>query len=328
VSAPITVAQVIALYLKSQAARVAADDYSADAFKTMRHELERFAARFGAQTIADCKQHDLSAWLAENPQWKAVDTLRRVVSTITGCFSWALDEELVERSPCRRPRSLRGKTAHVRRPATHEEYCRLMRAGSRALRRALYFLRRTGARTCEMYNLTWDEVFLDGPTPHLSIARHKTFRQTGKPRKIGLDPSTARFLRNLGVQYERRCNCNCETCQDNISPHVFTNCRGGPWDRHTFGRHLRRIAKAIGLDDGVLHRVSAYCLRHFFTVNAIEAGISTRQIADQLGHAKTGTIDSVYGSHTRQHTEHLSSVAEEINRKRKKQPPPNGKEPS
>ena len=172
-------------------------------------------------------------------------------------------------------------------------------------------------RTCELRNLTWDEVFLDGPSPHLSLTRHKTFRTSGK-RIIGLSASTARFLRNLGQQYERRCNCACETCQADISPNVFTNCHGTPWDRHTFARHLRRTAKAIGLDDGVAERISGYCLRHLFTVDAIEAGISTRMIADQLGHARTGQIDTGYGSHTRQRVEHLSSVAEEINRKRNK----------
>ena len=311
-----TVKEVIDLYLKSMAARVADDDYGMDGAKTARVELLRFAAKYGHQTIAECKQHDLSDWLTANPQWKAAETKRRVASTITACFNWAFHEELIDRSPFRRPRALRGRASSVRRPATHEEYVSLMRWGSRSLRRALYFLRRTGARTCEMRELTWDEVFLDGPAPHLSIARHKTFRQTGKPRKIGLDPSTARFLRNLGIKYERRCGCACETCQDNISPHVFTNNRGTPWDRHSFAHHLRRAAKAIGLDDDVAQRVSGYSLRHLFTVDAIEAGISTRAIADQLGHAKTGMIDSVYGSHTRQRIEHLSSVAEEINRKR------------
>ena len=53
--------------------------------------------------------------------------------------------------------------------------------------------------------------------------------------------------------------------------------------------------------------------------DAIEAGISTRMIADQLGHARTGQIDTGYGSHTwESRVEHLSSVAEEINRKRNK----------
>jgi integrase len=320
----ITVKEVVALYLKSLSARVAADDYSAHGFANDSRDLALFAARFGSQTIDQCKQHDLSSWLEENPQWKSVDTKRRIVSSITACFNWAFFEELVSRSPYRRPRTLRGKTGKVRRPATHEEYVTLMRKADRPLRRALYMLRKTGMRTCEVRDLTWDEVYLDGPSPHLSIVRHKTFRQTGKPRKIGLDPSTARFLRNLKRQYARHCNCDCPTCQASLCPNVFTNHRGTAWSRHSLGRHLRRTAARIGLDEGVADRVTAYCLRHFFTVNAIEAGVPTRSIADQLGHAKTTTIDTVYGSHTRLRVEHLSNVAEEINRKRNRRPGPDG----
>lgn len=313
-----TIAEVVRLYLKNLENRVAADDYSYEGAKIAALELNRFAAEYGHQTIAECKQHDVSDWLAAHPRWKSIDTKRRVVSIITSCFNWALHEELIERSPYQRPIVLRGKTANVRRPATPEEYCRLMRAAGRPLRRALFFLRRTGCRTCEMVNLTWDEVFLEGETAYLAIGRHKTFRQSGKPRIVGLDPSTARFLRNLARQYERRCGCACENCIGKVHPHVFTNNRGDPWDSHTFARHLRRTAKAAGVDDGVEKRFSAYCLRHMYTVSAIEAGISTRKIADQLGHAKTAMIDSHYGSHTRHRAKHLSSVADEITKARKK----------
>jgi integrase len=192
-----------------------------------------------------------------------------------------------------------------------------MRNGTRSLRRALYALRKTGMRVCEMRCLTWDEVYPEGDTPHLALTRHKTFRITGKSRIVGLDPSTARFFRNLAREYERRCGCDCEKCACDISPHVFTNCRGTPWTRFAFARHLRRTAQAIGLDEGVERVVSGYCLRHMVTVDALKAGISTRQIADQLGNSGD-MIDRVYGSHTRQMVEHLSSVAETINRRRKK----------
>jgi integrase len=321
-----TVAEIVTLYLKHLDSRVAADDYSAQSLDNVRRDLLLFAGKFGAQTIDQCRQHDISSWLEQNPQWKSVDTRRRQVSTITGAFSWAAEEELITRSPYRRPRMLRGKTAKVRRPATHHEYVELMRNGDRPLRRVLYMLRKTGMRTCEARLLTWDEVFLDGPVPFLDLPRHKTFRHTGKSRKIGLDPSTARFLQNLKRQYEQRCNCNCQVCRENLFPNVFVNRDGTPWDRHTFARHLRRVAARIGLDDGVADRVSAYCLRHSYVVDAIEAGVSTRMIADQLGHSGSGTIDAVYGSHTRQRVEHLGNVAEEINRKRLRRPGPDGQD--
>jgi integrase len=317
--APLTLAKIIELYVKNLEARVAADDYGDESLRLARIRLTAFSARYGHQTVAEAKQHNLSEWLAANPQWKSVDTKRGAISIVTACFSWALEEEIAERNPFHRPRVLRGKTGKIRRPATHEEYCQLMRHGSRPLRRVLFMLRRTGMRVGEVLGLCFDSVFLEGPTPFISLIRHKSFRKTG-PRKIGLDASTARFLGNLARQYERRCNCACEACLADLSPNVFTNGRAGPWTRHTFARHLRRTAKAIGLDEGIVDRISGYSFRHLFAVNAIEAGISTRKISDQLGHQGSAMLDKIHGSHTRQRIEHLSSVADEINKKRKRKP--------
>lgn len=299
-----TVPSIIDLYLESLLVRHVAGEYAKDALSNARRELRRFADSF-AIAITDCRQHDLTRWLSINPQWKSSCTKKRVASTILACFRWAEEEELVPKCQYHWPKSLKGLPDKVRRPADPFEYVALMRGGSRELRRALFFLRRTGCRTCEMRELCWQDVHDD----HISLEKHKTRRKTGRARKYGLDRSTANFLRAL-----RR------NRQGHPEDHVFLNCEGGKWDRHTFARHLRRWAKRIGLDEGVETRVSAYCLRHTYAVDAIEAGVTSRQIADQQGHERTGMIDTVYGSHTRQRTAHLNSVAEDILRKRLRKP--------
>jgi integrase len=310
----ITVAEVIEKYIIYLSGRVQAQTYAEHSFDEARRGLLRFGGAFGQQKISECRQHDLTSWYEANPQWLAVSTKKRIAQELLACFNWAVSEEYVEKSPYRTPRALRGVPCNVRRPAEPREYVMLMRHGSRALRRALLFLRRTGARTCEMRELRWRDVHLDAEQPHIRLFLHKTARITGKPRIIPLDATTARVLAAIK--------------RNAIDPpgheHVFLNCDGTPWDRHTFPRHLRRTAERIGLDAGVQKRVSAYCLRHSYAVDAIEAGVSTRALADVLGHAKTNMIDSFYGSHTRQRTEHLGNIAEEISRKRKKRPGPDG----
>ena len=334
-SAPITVAEVIELYLDYLLVRRNAGQYGQHGYDNASTRLRAFAGRYGAKTIAECKQHDISAWLTANPQYRANNTKKCVAVAIVGCFTWALEEELIDRLPYRRPRCLRGLPNEVRRPATPAEYIALMsHNSSRALRRALYFLRRTGARTCEMQNLIWDEVYLDGPVPYISMATHKTARKTGKPRRIGLDPSVANFLRNLRRQAsegssfgkERRRAVVRRVRNKNEAQRVFLNSQGTSWDRHIFARHLRKTAERIGLDEGVAVRVSGYCLRHLYCVDAIEAGLSTRKIADQLGHQSTEMIDRIYGSETRQRVEHLTNVATEISHGRKKMKPLDGEE--
>lgn len=307
------VQSVIDLYVENLHGRHRAADYSCDALDSALRELHRFSKEFGHQELSVCRQHDLTRWFGLNPQWRAVSMKKKVASIIIGCFKWAHEEELIDRQPYRFPKALKGQPDKVRRPAEPWEYVTLMRFGSRPLRRALFMLRRTGIRTKEMRELVWPEVDL-GESPHISLERHKTRRSTGKAKTIGLDTATANFLRAL------------KRNQRGKSDRVFTNAEGTPWDCHTFAQHLRRYAERLGIDDGVDERVSAYCFRHTYVVDGIEAGLTTRAIADQVGHASTAIIDKFYGSHTRARVPHLDNVATEILTKRKRSKKPKSAE--
>jgi integrase len=303
-SDPPTVQGVIDAYLAYLEARVSADEYSPQAFADAARDLGRFGVRFGAQTIDQCRRYDVTQWLQLNPQWRSNATKRRVIATLLGCFNWAEDEELIDRTPYRRPRKLKLPTT-PRREATEEEYVALMRARSRALRRALFFLRRTGARTKEMRELSFDEINFEAAV--VEKERHKTRRSTGQARLFGLEPCVLRFLRNL---YRQRLRDNPEQRL------VFLNAEGTPWDRHTFARHLRRWAKRIGLDVGAAKRVSAYCIRHSYCTWAIEAGVGERQVAAQMGHADTRMI-GIY-SKAAAKKRHVRDVAGQAVKRRKK----------
>ncbi len=306
----ITVLEVVTSYLAALKSRVDASDYAADGYANICAVLSKFATAHPIPA-SECRQKDLQKWLAANPQWKKPKTRKNVIGAVIGCFKWAADEEggdLLHSCPYKIPKSLRGLPYEPRRPALHSEYVTLMRHGSKPLRRALFFLRRSGARTKEMRELDWSQIVLDGGPPHIIKNRHKTRRTSGKPRKIGLDASTANWFRAMK-----------RNAGNPATGFVFVNCDGGPWDRHTFAQHFRRYARALGLDNGVEELVSAYCLRHTYTVDGIEANISSRRIADQLGHAKTDMIDAVYGRHTRDREKHLADVAGDVLAKRKRE---------
>lgn len=305
-----TVKTVIDAYLADLEIKVKQNNHSWTAFDNARRDLHKFAATFGTQPIDQCRQHDLTQFLNEHPEWQATNTKQRVAAEIVSCFKWAEEEELADRCPYRRPRILRGLPTKVRRPADPAEYIALMRFGSRPLRQALYLMRKTGMRTCEVVELEWESVRIDGPAPpHLHLEKHKNRRKTGKPRVIALDAAAVRFLANLrrnriaaGVSYAR----------------VFLNCDGNPWDGHTLARHLRRTAERIGLDDGVAERVSAYCLRHMWTVDALEGGAHEKEVSENLGHTTTRMVVERYGSHTRDRLEHQSRVVARIAKQRRK----------
>lgn len=290
-----TVAEVVGWYLQHLLHRVKADDYSAQAFSDANRDLLRFSKVHGPRAVAALRRHDLTQWLLSNPQWASPSTKARVRAVLLRCFNWAEEEELIEASPFRR---VRGQTFHPRprREAQAVEYVGLMRAGSRSLRRALFFLRRTGARTCEMRELRPD--WIDFEAGIVRFDRHKTARATGQPRILGLEPCVLRFLRNILRGPGRG--------------HVFTNARGRPWDRHTFARHFRRLANRIGLAKDL----SAYCFRHAYATGAIQAGVGERQLADQLGHTTTRMV-AWYAQASRQKADHLRRVAVEALQRRR-----------
>ncbi len=291
-NSPVRVCDVVARYLKNLESRVVAGDFSRDACEGAKRELALFLVDHGEKTLDQCRRHDLTKWIEDHPQWLSAWTRRRVLGAIVRPFLWAEDQQLITASPYRLPRRMR--KGRKRRPATHAEYVVLMRGGSRELRRALFFLRRTGVRTIEMREVVWPEV--DFRRGVIVRETHKSIDQTEEPlpRIIGLDAPTLRFLRNL---YRRRLPG---------LPNVFHNCDGGAWDRHSFARHMNRWGERLGLDP-TKAKLSAYCFRHLFGHDATEAGVGERQLADLMGHADTRMVS--YYARTSGKIEHLKRQA-------------------
>lgn len=292
------VGEVIRQYLGHLRQRRRVDDLSQSHLVASERDLARFAAfvpedadAMGQQRIDRCRNADLMAFISR-PGWSNA-TRRRVLSEVLACFRWAADDgDLIERNPFRRPKTLR-MPVRPRRSARTAEYILLMRAGNRALRRALFFLRRTPSRTCELREAVWPDV--DWSERVIVLHQNKTSRITGEPRIIGLEPCAYRFLRNLHRQ-----------ARDKAGP-VFLNTRGRQWTANGVCQAVRKTLQRLGADPGRGKRVTAYMLRHLWTGTADERGLSNRQIADALGHADTKLVD--WYAKGRQKAAHLVAVA-------------------
>jgi integrase len=289
---PLRVRDIVALYLKNLESRVNVGDFSRSAYDDSVRELGRFLLAHGAKPLSECRKHDLTKWLEDHPGWRSAWTRRRILGVITRPFLWAIDQGVIESSPYRAPKKMR--KGRKRRPATQAEYVCLMRGGSRELRRALFFLRRTGVRTKEMRDVVWAEI--DFRRGIIVRDKHKAINQTEDPlpRIIGLDRPTLRFLGNL---YRNR-----RPGQLN----VFVNCYGTSWDRHTFARHMNRWGSRLGLNPTEA-KLSAYCFRHAYGCAATEAGVGERQLADLMGHSDTRMVS--YYAQTAGKIEHLKRNA-------------------
>jgi integrase len=309
-------------YLDNLDARVRAGDCSAGHVGQVRHYLTRFVQEFGDRPLKECSNADLTQWLTAHPTWKSDHSRNNALNAVLLCFNWCHDEGLIRYVPYRKKKvvKLRRKP---RQPITPDEYRQFMRharncKGKRrrpaatALRVAAFFLRNTGARTGEMRAVLFRDV--DFEKGVIRLTYHKT-DHTGDERLIGLTGHVLRLIRSIGRHrarvakrrgLHRPCTCPEAEHREHLRlEHVFLNSRGLPWTRSSFGKLFRVFARLAGLPA----RRSPYCLRHGFAVSAIEAGLSDRAIADQLGHRSTNLIQW-YGRGSRQNADHLRAVAE------------------
>ena len=305
-----SIGAVIGAYLDFLRVRVKAGNLAPASRERSQKYLTVFARQFGHKPLGEARRHDLTEFLAAHPGWKSPWTKSDAIGNIITCFRWAEDEELIERAPYRRSRFFRfaGKP---RQPMSLADYVNIMwaamgrpgprRASAQAMRRALFFLRRTGCRTCEMRQVRWAEV--DWEAGVIRLEHHKTARATGEVRVIGLDRRTFRLLRNLHRQRRRQGAAHPDE-------HIFLNGCQRPWKRTAFGRLFRKYARAAGVARGI----TPYGLRHLFTVLGIENGVGERQLADQLGHTTTKFV-SYYGRTTRFRGAHLRGVVSSVLRR-------------
>jgi integrase len=301
-----SIQDVIDLFLNHLRSRVAAGEYSPRALDNRARLLRDFAVEAGCQPISQARQFLFSAWLTGQAARWSKRTREDAASTVVQCFTWAANEELIERCPFRKP-----KIPGVRhtKPAFLFAELRAMRAAMearaarwpadvKAFRRALYFLWHTGARSGEMRHLKWTQI--DWACGVARLTEHKTRHHTGEDRLIPLNRSLLRLLRAMRRVAQ--------------SEYVFTS-RGKPWlgtrGKDAFGLLFKRWAARAGLPRGI----TPHSLRHGYCVRCIEAGLSDRATADQGGWRKTAMV-SHYGARARSRCAHLSQDAEAVRRAR------------
>lgn len=317
----LTVGGIIDAYLADLRLRKQLGTLSGKSLERAEHYLGSFGAVYGQKPHNTATPDDLTKWLLANPQWVSPYTRGDAVGVVITCFRWAWEEaRLVDRQVYRKPRSMRFKR-EPDRPMTRLEYAKVMRQamasvgrrgrlrrGHKPLRRALFFMRRTGCRTGEMLMACWEQI--DWQAAVLVLPRHKTVYLTGEPRLVGLEPCVYRFLANI---FRRR--------YDQTGP-IFLGPRGKPWcgsldaedwpNGEGFWRAFRHHAKSAGFDLDV----APYGLRHEFATEGIINGVGERQIADQLGQRSTRWV-SWYARQTLRNREHLRGVATEALRRKR-----------
>lgn len=227
---------------------------------------------------------------------KSPATLARLLGSVRQLYHYLVSEGKVEIDPTenfarvkipeRLPNILSSlETTKILGPPLGEPDNRAKESGSaRALmgKERLYrywaafeLLYATGMRVSELTGLRDENIDL----------RANFVRAKGKGGKERIIPfgKKAKFVLDDYLALRNRVRKN--VLLENGKDFVFTSSRGGPDNRSTFLRALKKAA----VSSGIRKNVSPHILRHSFATHLLEGGADLRLVQELLGHADIAT---------------------------------------
>lgn len=195
-------------------------------------------------------------------------SLQAHINILRAFFSWLSAEDLIERNPMRKIRSLRVDKCGLRHPMKPEELERLREACATPRERALVeFFAATGCRLSEAAGLSAEAVDLRARCAEVLGKGNKT-------RTVYLSVRAACLLR---MYLDGRKGGEA----------LFAGTRAPYAPLGT--RAMERIVQCAGERAGLPYRVHPHLLRHTFATQALSAGMDITVIQRLLGHEDIGT---------------------------------------
>jgi len=235
-------------------------------------DLRQFASWCRARSLAlfTVRRADIESFARElEAIGRARATVTRRLSTIAGFYRYAVEEELLDRSPA----------AHVRRPRVDYEShavalgrnelgALLVTAGlgSPSVHALISLLALNGLRVSEA---TGTDI------EHLGLERgHRTLTVTRKGGKVVTIPLAPRTARAIDLAIGER-----------TEGPMFLAADGRRLGRHGAGQIVRRTARRAG----IAKLVTPHTLRHAFITAALDAGVPLRDVQEAASHADPPT---------------------------------------
>jgi site-specific recombinase XerD len=225
-----------------------------------QHHLRLFQA---CRADIECFARDLET------RGRARATITRRLCTVAGFYRYAVEEDLLDRSPA----------AHVRRPRLdyeshasgldRNELGALLVAaalGAPAEHALISLLAFNGLRVSEATGANIEALGIERGHRTLVI-----IRKGGKVVTIPLAPRTARAI-DLAIG-------------ERVEGPIFSGPDGQRLDQHGAARIVRRVGRRAG----IIKPIGPHTLRHAFITAALDAGVPLRDVQEAASHADPRT---------------------------------------
>jgi integrase len=249
-----------------------------------KENIQRFIERIPpGLTVAELKPFHVTRVMNEFAHW-ANNTKNDFIGAVKRALNWAVDEELIDRSPLAR---IKKPAREAREMAVSPaQYGTIIEAVKEPAFRDLIELSwETGARPQELRKI--EARYYDPQTGRIVFPPRQA---KGKKhyRVIYLTPRAREMVERLHAARP--------------SGLLLVNSEGNPWSKDSINSAFCRLEKKIG----VKYHLGAF--RKGYATEALKAGIDTVTVAHLLGHRDAGMVSRVYG-HVQQDPELMAAAA-------------------
>jgi len=231
----------------------------------------------GDRPLASIRRSEIQGWVKDRSEVLAPGSVELVYRWVSTIFKSAVGDRLIPASPCtgiKLPKAERGEIVPLEIAAVEA----LADAVPERYRALILFAAGTGLRQGECFGLTVDRV--DFLRRQVRVDRQLIDVKAGEP-SFGPPKSHAGF-RTVPMPAVVTGMLARHLRSFEPGPHrlVFTNTRGLPLRRSTFGDTMRRAVTAGVVPDGT----TFHDLRHFYASLLIAHGCSVKAVQKRLGH--------------------------------------------
>ena len=218
-------------------------------------------------------------------------TITRVGGFLKKIFGVAVDMDVIASNPFKKTLLKNpGKAADHHKPLPRQEMDRIKRAlpSMEGERERLYMtlLVYSGMRPEEILGMRWENISIDDPEhAYCQVARTVTYAGSSKTTTVQDSGKTKNALRTIPLPKPAVQLLQGATCKEGY-------VLGGETPL-CYSTHKRTYEKAFE-HLGIKGRFSSYDFRTTYGTELCEAGLTSKQVGDLMGHADTRMVETVY----------------------------------